>query len=248
MSAFETTLPRLSAGVTTTSRAIYMRAINSKVKSSKLHLIPNGANIDGILPTSKVEARSRLGLPQRGALLVSLAQRLSYYHSETLMRVFANVLLRFPDARLLLVGRIMWTSAALEYYNQLKDRIIILGVRPYDGVSDILGASDILLLPMDDSPGDAARVPIRLGDYLAAGRPIISNAVGEVKRVLADERCGLTSPVGDPISMSERVLELLNSPPLMQEYGARARTVAERVYSWKRIASQLAGIYESLRD
>jgi len=105
-----------------------------------------------------------------------------------------------------------------------------------------LGASDILLLPMRDSPFDRARPPaIRLGDYLAAGRPVIATALPENEKVVG--KCGFLAKPGDPEDFANKILEALRNPDLCREMGERARELAEREYSWQILAKQLEKLY-----
>jgi glycosyltransferase involved in cell wall biosynthesis len=81
---------------------------------------------------------------------------------------------------------------------------------------------------------------------LASGRPIVSNAVGEVKSVLENEQCGLTCEPQDLDSFVQNVLTLLDKPELQERLGQKARQAAENKYSWSKISSDLMGAYTGL--
>ncbi len=49
-----------------------------------------------------------------------------------------------------------------------------LGRKPYDEVADYMAAMDVLIMPWNDSPWIAACNPIKLKEYLAVGRPVVT--------------------------------------------------------------------------
>jgi glycosyltransferase involved in cell wall biosynthesis len=63
-----------------------------------------------------------------------------------------------------------------------------------------------------------------MGLYLAAGKPIISTAVGEIPHYLKDRRTGLFYAAGDVESLSEQVGLVLGDLELAQRIGDNATT------------------------
>jgi glycosyltransferase involved in cell wall biosynthesis len=130
-----------------------------------------------------------------------------------------------------------------ESYKKHEDKIRIVGRQPMDKIPVYLATGDVLVLPMFDRPAEIARWPIRFGEYLASGRAIISNAVGEVKTIMEEENCGLTCPVKDMDAFSELAIKLLNDREMAKKLGMRARKVAEEKYSWDISAKMLEKLY-----
>jgi|APHig6443717497_1056834.scaffolds.fasta_scaffold09568_3 glycosyltransferase involved in cell wall biosynthesis len=63
---------------------------------------------------------------------------------------------------------------------QLMDRIMVMTDIPYADLVNLYVNSEALIIPMRDNDQDKARFPHKIGEYCAAGRPIITNKVGEI--------------------------------------------------------------------
>ena len=66
------------------------------------------------------------------------------------------------------------------------DRMELVGDVRRDQLPPILAAARVLALPRPDTPVSRAGLPTKLGEYLATGRPVIVNAVGDIPHYLDD--------------------------------------------------------------
>ena len=119
------------------------------------------------------------------------------------------------------------------------------GTVPYEQLGEILSCGDVMLLPYTNTTINIARFPNRFGEYLAAGRPIITNRIGDHAVVVEQERIGMvTEP--DSQSFAEGIASLLESPTQLGEMGKRARILAETRFTWRAIAAPIAKLYAEL--
>jgi glycosyltransferase involved in cell wall biosynthesis len=106
----------------------------------------------------------------------------------------------------------------------------------------VLAAGDLMLLPFRDSPVNRGRYPNKLGDYLAAGRPVLTNRTGDLGQLVEQERVGaLAGETG--AAMAAVAFELLQDPDRLEELGRRARRLAETRMSWGQRAMELEAAY-----
>jgi len=112
-------------------------------------------------------------------------------------------------------------------------------------MSMYLAAADVLLMPYSNKLCNVGRGPIKLGDYLASGRPIVTNPVGDLKTMFEAARIGLLSK-DTPEDFAEKVGDLIDDPSLADELGANARRVAEEKYSWELLSEQLEEYYKKV--
>lgn len=70
--------------------------------------------------------------------------------------------------------------------NSLTDNVLITGFIPYDLFPLYMSASDIFLLPYPDTLYNWGRWPSKISDYLAIGRPIITNPVGDIRNLFTN--------------------------------------------------------------
>ena len=110
-----------------------------------------------------------------------------------------------------------------------------------------LGAADVLLLPMSDNLMNRARGPIKLGDYLAAGRAIVANPVGDLVDLFKQDDVGLLADA-TPDAYGAAIADLLVDRERCARMGQRARQVAEEKYAWRLLAPTLLDVYSRALD
>ena len=124
-------------------------------------------------------------------------------------------------------------------------RLRHVGVVPYADLGSVIACADATVVPYASTPHNEARFPNRVGDYLAAGRPVVTNPTGDLGTLVAKERFGLAVPAA-PEPFARAIVELLRRPALRDAMGRRARALAETTFSWRAAAARLAELYEEL--
>ena len=238
----ETNITKFADKITVISEFLKKMTLNLGIEKEKIVKIPNGANTDVIKPLDKTKCRQKLNLDS-SPTIVSMGH--TYTESlDFLLDSFKKVIEQIPETKLLMIGRINLPKGTKNKLEKLPNNIILTGEQPFKKIPLYLSAADVLVLPMANNVIERARLPFRLGDYLASGRAIVSNAVGETKRILAQNRCGLISPPEDIISFSENIVYLLTNAKVRENLGKKGRKVAETKFSWKQIAKNLEGVYK----
>jgi glycosyltransferase involved in cell wall biosynthesis len=80
---------------------------------------------------------------------------------------------------------------------------------------------------------------------MAAGRPVLTNACGNLADLVQEEVIGLAVDE-DPAVMAEILLDMLDNPALLQAQGKRARRAAEDRYSWDRRARAIEDFHQKV--
>lgn len=83
--------------------------------------------------------------------------------------LFLKVAGALPDMQFVIVGG---CSLADDWC--LLPNVHFLGRKPYDEVADYMAAMDVLIMPWNDSDWIAGCNPIKLKEYLAVGRPVVT--------------------------------------------------------------------------
>jgi glycosyltransferase involved in cell wall biosynthesis len=157
---------------------------------------------------------------------------------------------RLPEVRFLLVGGEPQDVARLrtEAEAQRLNNVTITGFVPNADLPHYQAACDLLLMPYQkqvagSSGGDIAAVfsPLKLFEYLACGRPILSSDLPALREVLNQETAVLL-PSDERQAWIQAIQELQVHPERRAQLAARARQDASR-YSWEnRAALILEGI------
>ncbi len=100
--------------------------------------------------------------------------------------------------------------------------------------------ASVAIYPFDDTLVNRAKCAVKLGDLLAAGVPVVAEAVGQNREYIRDGETGLLVEPGDVAAFGDAVARVLKSSALQDRLGrAAARDVRDR-FAWER----LVGIVE----
>lgn len=230
-------------GVTVASKYLEERIRGFGKAPAVIRRITGSADIAGVRPVSKTEARRRLGLATDIKILSFFGA--GQFDVDIAVDALQVALKRRQDVRLMIIGN---RNSAIRRRADLLgigSNLIQTGWCPQNELETYLGASDIFLLPMRDNPVNRARWPNKVCFYMAAGRPIICASVGDAAALIERARIGLC--VGDsPKEMATAILELLAHEGEMEEMGRRARSTAEDLFSPARQGADLETFYKIL--
>ncbi len=229
--------------VIATSTVLHSRALSLGIDPKRLEFIPSGADVEGIPMLDQHTCRQIIGLRPDDPLLCFVGY--SLWDIELIADTFTHILKDSPTCQLLVVGGGV-ESPALEILRQrfrVGEQVYLPGDVPYSLLPKFLGAASVHLLPLADTLANRARGPIKFGDYLASGRPIVTNDIGDSAVIIREKQLGrVSSP--SPDSFATAILDVLHLPAEEQHAMAhRARQLAEGDLSWKTIVSRLNTIY-----
>ena len=106
-------------------------------------------------------------------------------------------------------------------------RVDLVGYLSREELLELYDRAYALPIPLFDDLRSRARFPTKIGEYLAAARPVVTNAVGEIPRYFTDGEDAVVCPPGDPVAFGDAVAGLLSDPARAARIGERGRRVAE---------------------
>jgi glycosyltransferase involved in cell wall biosynthesis len=128
----------------------------------------------------------------------------------------------------------------------IRGPVVIHPPQPLSAMPAIQQGADVLFLPLalhSEHP-DIVRTaaPGKLGEYLAACRPILVHAPPEsfLASYFRDHQCGLVVDRGDPAELAAALESLLSDPALRSRLRARAWERAEADFSLPNVRRQFA--------
>jgi glycosyltransferase involved in cell wall biosynthesis len=224
--AAEAALARRADVVLATSRELETRM---RRHNPRTVLVPNAADYDHFareVAAEEIPAELR-ALPRP---IVGYVGEAAAWLDTGLVRRLA---LRHPDWSIVLVG-----PATAETRRALTDpNIHLLGRRPYAELPRYLAGFDCCLIPFRASPLTAAVSPVKLYEYLAAGRPVVSTPIPSVLPFAREVLVGA----------DRRFLEAVDEAVAGRDdvAAAEARRRRARANTWE---DRVACILEAMRD
>ena len=206
-------------------------------------VVPNAVDPERFAPRAgSGELRRRLGIDDR--FVVGFAGSLKPWHDlETL--VDAVGALREDHAATLLFLGDGPLRRTLEARGASRGvRAVFVGCVPHDEVPDFLGATDVCFAGLTADPRLHYFSPLKALEYLAAGRPTVVAAAGEL-RSLVEADVVLAYQPGDAAGLATSLARLAADPELATTLAERGRAYAAQ-RTWHRAARTIADAIEEL--
>jgi glycosyltransferase involved in cell wall biosynthesis len=155
---------------------------------------------------------------------------------------FAKLAKEYDHIRLFVTGE---ESFVRRYFGgtSYEDKLIFPGWLSFDAYSRYLCACSVLVLPFRNTPRNAGRWPNKIGDYLCANRPIISNRTGDISRLFDSFKIGFTC---DETSEGfYRVLKpLLDEGTKLTEHCIDSAYISTEILSFDKRVCSIVDFYE----
>ncbi len=208
-------------------------------------IAPNGVDLERFENLQDpAAARLQLGLPE--GLTVGYTGHLYAGRGMDLLTKLAR---RFPAVHFLWVGGrpddvSFWKDKLLQ---DGLDNVHLTGFIENQKLPQFQAVMDILLMPYErviagSGGGNSADYcsPMKLFEYLATGRAIISSDLPVLHEIL-DENLAVLCPPEDPTAWADALTALIEDPARRRQLGVNAQEAASR-YTWQtRAAAALAG-------
>lgn len=127
----------------------------------------------------------------------------------------------------------------------LKGRVVFTGAVEHDAIPGLLHGVDVLVAPYPEL-NDFYFSALKIFEYMAAGKPIVASAIGQIEEILTHEHNALLTPAGDEAALTEAILRLKRDPDLRRKLGANARKEASEKHTWKHRIGTIDEIFQDL--
>lgn len=222
------------------------RACALGVPQESIFKIRIGADTANIPLTGPAENRQAFGLEPDGQIAMFSAMA-GMMDVQLVFAAARKVAETHPDFRLVMTGNRRQEMECRAQEAGLQGRSIHLGKLPREQFIKALTCADVFLLPLADTPYNHGRWPAKTGDYLAAGRPVISNPTGEIRSLMEKYPLGVLTAF-EANRFADAICTVLDNPHEAQAMGRTARTVAETELNWESIIDELETAYRHAID
>lgn len=120
----------------------------------------------------------------------------------------------------------------------ISDRVEVPGWLGAAAVKDVLGKTDVFVLP-----SFAENLPMAILEAFARGIPVIATPVGSIPEVVRHGRNGLIVQVGDVDGLADALKQLISNCDLRRKLGIRAKLDHSTRYDVHNYVSEIAAIW-----
>jgi glycosyltransferase involved in cell wall biosynthesis len=185
------------------------------------------------------------GVPADAPVVLHIGSAMPGRGVEQVIEAMAAV----PQAHLVLLGPGPAAAGLLQLAATMRvgQRVHVIAAVPTDDVIAVASSATVGVAPIiGDTPNNAASMPNKLFQYLAAGLPVVVSDLPQLRRIVEESACGIAVESGDPGAIGRALRDLLADPERLAEQGRRARTAVEERYNWGVSAAALLEVYARL--
>lgn len=232
-------------GLVTISDVLKQNFISAGVPEDKILVLDDGVDIESFQNIEKSEARVSFGLSQDK----SIAMYCGHLYKGRGIGYILDAAKSLKNVMFMIVGG--FSSDVSYWENHVKnmglDNVIFTGFVENKMVPTYLKAADVLLMPYTrDTPTYKWMSPLKLFEYMAAGRPIIATDLEAIKNKIKNmETCIIVKEKsGEEIANAIRLI--MDDKALADKLSRNAEKEAEK-YSWKKRADVILKEFEGVK-
>jgi glycosyltransferase involved in cell wall biosynthesis len=214
------------------------------VPDERLLVTPNGVDPEMFSPERHGhEVRRRLGL--EGRFVIGWVGSFRKFHGlDMALEAMKRIETEIPEATLLLVGDGLERAHVEDTVRDLDLRnVVMTGTVGYLEIPEHVAAMDVAVIT-DRGAGSFHYSPLKLREYMAAGKAVIAPRIGEMARWLVDGEDAVLIESGDTEGLAAAIEDLHGRPHFRARLGVGARDKILEEATWD---IQLLRIDEALQ-
>ena len=188
--------------------------------------------------------RQRLGIAPSARVALYSRNLEPYQGVSELLEAMPDLVREFPDAVLVLLGA---EGSPRDSFRLRADALGICGAvrlvgrQPREEVPTYLAKADVLVSPRIYGEN----LPLKVFEYLSAGRPIVASDIPAHRQVLGEGRATLVPPRAADLSTA--IAHVLRDPSRAQSMAEAARSYARERLDWPNFVGAVERLWMSVR-
>jgi glycosyltransferase involved in cell wall biosynthesis len=191
-------------------------------------------------PDEREALRQELGIPPSHRVVLYTGSFEEYQGLDSLVAAIPNVRASVPGTTFVLVGSTPDRSTGLPEMASrlgLNGALKIVPRQPRERIRTFLTMADVLVSPR----AFGGNLPLKIFEYMAAGRPIVATDIPTHRALLNEERAVMVQP--GPVEMAKGITLLLQDPTLASSLADAAQTYAKAQFGWGRFVADVDKAY-----
>ena len=210
-----------------------------RLPEDKAVLLPNGFHQEFVALESSQALRQELGLGQ-AFVLGFVGTMLEWVDLEPAFVALRDLSADGNDVRMLVVGG---GAKLLEYTrladrHAISDRVVFTDQVPLGRVPRYVSCMDVCLVCRRDTTDSDRSLPVKLFEYMASGKPVVSMFLSGVREAVGDR----VLYAKDGVELTSRINQLYVDAGLRQRMGLEGRKFVQENYDWESICRRFEAI------
>jgi len=211
---------------------------------SDIFYLPNGIHAQASMvepgQTSRSQASPSLLPFSPNTPTILLYSRFVEFRPQRIVAMIKRVAAQLPPVRWLIVGEGLQGEDKILAQKLAEANLSALahftGWLPVEQVPACFDAADVAIYPYDDTLLNRTKCSVKLVSLLAAGLPVVADAVGQNCEYIEPGVSGVLVPAENDAAFSDAIVMLLEQPEMRQTLGQNAARQMQDRYSWSNLA------------
>ena len=247
--ALETHVVKNADSVTTICDGLKQDLISRGIEEEKITLIPNAVDISKFSGPAAADKdlQERLNIVDM-TVLGFIGSFYDYEGIDILLNSMRRILLRVPNACLLLVG-----GGPMDDYLKgladkllLGDRVIFTGRVPHNKVQDYYNLVDIFVYPRKKMRLTDLVTPLKPLEAMAQHKLVAASDIGGHRELIVDGKTGVLFEPDDPLALAKKIGDLVERKDEWLSFYKAGRYYVEEVRNWKNSVSNYPAVYKRI--
>ena len=151
---------------------------------------------------------------------------------SVVIHAIPHILEIIPDFLFVVIGKGYETKNIMDLIKDkgLQKYVLWIGWVEHEKLYDYIYASKLGLIPHYVTDHTNTTIPNKIFDYMACGVPVIASDADPMKRIITEERCGLTFRSGNSMDLSDAIINIYKDK---KNYGQNGIEAINKKYNWE---------------
>ena len=215
------------------------------VDRKRVTVIPNGVNPSDFSPSNLPARESRV------PVLLYIGTLADWQGLDVVVKSLPHILEKHPvQLRIVGRGRSRQRKLLAKQIRKLgvDEHVVVEPAVPHHEVPALVAESDICVAPLglNDRNVTQGACPIKVLEYMAAGRPLLASNMPIVRELVREDVDALLFSPNDPEDLARQVLMLLDDLELSKRLAESASQRALTKFTWHESQKKLLKVYGKL--
>jgi PEP-CTERM/exosortase A-associated glycosyltransferase len=241
----ETRACRQSNQVAVLCEGLKLDVIKRGIPENKITMVPNGVNLDDFIPCRPdSEYRETWGLDGK-RVIGFIGSFYRYEGLDLLVEGFAQIVSRYPNAVLLLIGGGETEKNLKRQIEKLglDNRVLMPGRISHERVPGCYALMDVLVYPRYSMRLTDLVTPLKPLEAMAMGKAVVASDVGGHRELVRDGETGLLFKAGDVYALRDTLRLALDDVSLRKRLEDQGRAFVCKARTWDNTVLAYQDIY-----
>jgi glycosyltransferase involved in cell wall biosynthesis len=195
--------------------------------------------------TIRKRKREEISVKEKEILVGYVGTFQKWHGVDTLISSFSWLRKQSTNIKCILVGPNYQEYRKISEGLGLKDILLFTGQVEYKDIPSYINACDIMVAPYNPNVDPLRKKfgigwPIKILEYMACRKPVISTSVYPVTEIIEDKVSGRLVPPGNAIELSHAIAELAVDKELSSRIASTGYEKVASRYSWEKVAMNMS--------